>query len=157
MNHSNLRTCFYMLDKHCASLFQPRYVDGLLNPSHRILSFTTPPSSCTIELLHSSMMVLPNILYRVPYRTPLINTIYPRTILQPPSRHTVFTPAPSIFSTDMNFLARFGMCSTPGRVLILPCFSFSLTLPCPMILAGESSPRYTSPSLHFSYSQNHSL
>ena len=24
-----------------ASLFQPQYIDGLLNPSHRILSFTT--------------------------------------------------------------------------------------------------------------------
>ena len=30
-----------MLAKHYASLFQPQYVDGLLNPSHRILSFTT--------------------------------------------------------------------------------------------------------------------
>ena len=30
-----------MLAEHCASLFQPQYVDGLLNPSHRILSFTT--------------------------------------------------------------------------------------------------------------------
>ena len=34
-------TCCYMLAEHCASLFQPQYVDGLLNPSHRILSFTT--------------------------------------------------------------------------------------------------------------------
>ena len=31
----------YMLVEHCASLFQPQYVDGLLNPSHRTLSFTT--------------------------------------------------------------------------------------------------------------------
>ena len=30
-----------MLVEHCASLFQPQYVDGLLNPSHRTLSFTT--------------------------------------------------------------------------------------------------------------------
>ena len=30
-----------MLVEHCASLFQPQYVDGLLNPNHRILSFTT--------------------------------------------------------------------------------------------------------------------
>ena len=30
-----------MLDEHSASLFQPQYIDGLLNPSHRILSFTT--------------------------------------------------------------------------------------------------------------------
>ena len=30
-----------MLVEYCASLFQPQYVDGLLNPSHRILSFTT--------------------------------------------------------------------------------------------------------------------
>ena len=30
-----------MLAEHCAYLFQPQYVDGLLNPSHRILSFTT--------------------------------------------------------------------------------------------------------------------
>ena len=30
-----------MLAEHCASLFQPQYVDGLLNHSHRILSFTT--------------------------------------------------------------------------------------------------------------------
>ena len=30
-----------MLSEHCASLFQPQYVDGLLNPNHRILSFTT--------------------------------------------------------------------------------------------------------------------
>ena len=27
-----------------APLFQPQYVDGLLNPSHRILSFTTEAS-----------------------------------------------------------------------------------------------------------------
>ena len=30
-----------MFAEHCASLFQPQYVDGLLNPSHRTLSFTT--------------------------------------------------------------------------------------------------------------------
>ena len=30
-----------MLDEYYASLFQPQYVDGLLNPSHKILSFTT--------------------------------------------------------------------------------------------------------------------
>ena len=30
-----------MLAEHYASLFQPQYDDGLLNPSHRILSFTT--------------------------------------------------------------------------------------------------------------------
>ena len=29
-----------MVAKHCASLFQPQYVDGLLNASHTILSFT---------------------------------------------------------------------------------------------------------------------
>ena len=29
-----------MLVEHCASLFQPQYVDGLLNTSHRKLSFT---------------------------------------------------------------------------------------------------------------------
>ena len=34
-------TCCYILAEHCASLFQPQYVDGLLNPSHRTLSFTT--------------------------------------------------------------------------------------------------------------------
>ena len=38
---SHLWSCLYMLVEHCASLFQPQYVDGLLNPSHRILSFTT--------------------------------------------------------------------------------------------------------------------
>ena len=36
------QTCLYMLAEHCTSLFQPQYVDGLLNPSHRKLSFTTP-------------------------------------------------------------------------------------------------------------------
>ena len=30
-----------MLAKHYTSTFLPQYVDGLLNPSHRILSFTT--------------------------------------------------------------------------------------------------------------------
>ena len=30
-----------MLAEHYASLFQPPYVDGLLNPSHMKLSFTT--------------------------------------------------------------------------------------------------------------------
>ena len=31
----------YILAEHCASLFQPQYVDGLLNHSHRTFSFTT--------------------------------------------------------------------------------------------------------------------
>ena len=35
------KTCLYMLAEHCASLFQPQYIDGLLNPSHRTFSFTT--------------------------------------------------------------------------------------------------------------------
>ena len=30
-----------MLAEHYPSTFQPQYVDGLLNPSHRTLSFTT--------------------------------------------------------------------------------------------------------------------
>ena len=30
-----------MLAKHYASFFQPQYIDGLLNPSHRKHSFTT--------------------------------------------------------------------------------------------------------------------
>ena len=33
-------SCLYMLTENFSSLFQPQYVDGLLNPSHRILSFT---------------------------------------------------------------------------------------------------------------------
>ena len=38
---SHLLSWLYILAEHCASLVQPQYVDGLLNPSHRILSFTT--------------------------------------------------------------------------------------------------------------------
>ena len=34
----------------------------------------------TIYMLHPSMMVISNILYRVPHQTHLINIIYPRTI-----------------------------------------------------------------------------
>ena len=34
-------TCCYMLAEHYTSTLQPQYVDGLLNPSHRTLSFTT--------------------------------------------------------------------------------------------------------------------
>ena len=34
-------SCLYILAEHCASLFQPQYVDGLLNPSHKTFSFTT--------------------------------------------------------------------------------------------------------------------
>ena len=43
-----------MLAKHCTSLFQPQYVDGLLNPSHRILSFTTDMhvDSCITSLVN---------------------------------------------------------------------------------------------------------
>ena len=33
--------CLYMLAEHYTSTFQPQYIDGLLNPSHRKLSFTT--------------------------------------------------------------------------------------------------------------------
>ena len=33
-------TCLYMLDEHYTSTFQPQYVDGVLNPSHRKFSFT---------------------------------------------------------------------------------------------------------------------
>ena len=33
--------CLYILAELYASTFQPQYVDGLLNPIHRILSFTT--------------------------------------------------------------------------------------------------------------------
>ena len=33
--------CLYILVEPFASLFQPQYIDGILNPSHRILSFTT--------------------------------------------------------------------------------------------------------------------
>ena len=33
--------CLYLLAKPFASIFQPQYVDGLLNPRHRKLSFTT--------------------------------------------------------------------------------------------------------------------
>ena len=35
------QTCLYMLAEHYTSTFQPQYVDGLLNPSHRTLSFRT--------------------------------------------------------------------------------------------------------------------
>ena len=35
------KSCLYMLAEHYTTTFQPQYVDGLLNPSHRILSFTT--------------------------------------------------------------------------------------------------------------------
>ena len=34
-------TCLYLLAEPFASTFQPQYVDGILNPSHRILSFIT--------------------------------------------------------------------------------------------------------------------
>ena len=34
-------TCLYILAELFASTFQPQYVDGLLNPIHKILSFTT--------------------------------------------------------------------------------------------------------------------
>ena len=34
-----------MLAEHYPSTFQPQYVDGLLNPSHRTLSFTTNPTN----------------------------------------------------------------------------------------------------------------
>ena len=34
-------TCLYLPAEPFSSTFQPQYVDGLLNPSHRILSFTT--------------------------------------------------------------------------------------------------------------------
>ena len=35
------KNCLYLLAEPFASTFQPRYVDGLLNPSHRKHSFTT--------------------------------------------------------------------------------------------------------------------
>ena len=35
------KTCLYMLAEPYTSTFQPQYVDGLLNPSHRKLTFTT--------------------------------------------------------------------------------------------------------------------
>ena len=102
------------------------------------------------------MTVFPNSLYRVPYWTPLIKTIASRIILHLSFSKTVLTPASAILLTDMRFLARPGMCNTPGRVLILPSFSNNFTLPRPMIFFGESSPRKTFP-LYFSYSENHSL
>ena len=37
--------CLCILAELYASTFQPQYVDGLLNPSHRKLSFTTCPPS----------------------------------------------------------------------------------------------------------------
>ena len=47
-------TCLYILAEPFASTFQPQYVDGLLNPSHRILSFTTelatPLGTCFVCL-----------------------------------------------------------------------------------------------------------
>ena len=42
-------TCCYILAEHCAFLFQPEYVDGLLNPSHRTLSFTTMMTTMMIN------------------------------------------------------------------------------------------------------------
>ena len=35
------KTCLYLLVEPFSSTFQPQYVDGLLNPSHRKISFTT--------------------------------------------------------------------------------------------------------------------
>jgi hypothetical protein len=71
--------------------------------------------------------------------------------------NTVFTPASLNLLTDMRLLASFGMCRTPGRVLILPSFSNNLTLPRPKIFSVKSSPKNTSPPSYFSYSENHSL
>ena len=31
-------SCLYILAEHCASLFQPQYIDGLLKPSHMKIS-----------------------------------------------------------------------------------------------------------------------
>ena len=50
MDLSNLWYCLYLLAEPYTSTFQPQYVDGLLNPSHRILSFTTEP--CKGKYLH---------------------------------------------------------------------------------------------------------
>ena len=109
----------------------------------------------TPHMLHSLMMVLPNIFYKFPYWNLIINTIDPQT------NHHLHTCSfhlkhPS-FRKNIKFLSRFGMCSTPCIFLILPSLSFNLILPHPMILASESSPKYTSPQLYCSYSQNHSL
>ena len=47
------KTCLYILAEPYASLFQPQYVDGLLNPSHRKLSFIANPrvQNCVADSL----------------------------------------------------------------------------------------------------------
>jgi hypothetical protein len=111
------------------------------------------------KLLHPLLIVLPNNLYKVPFRTPLINTIYPQTILQVSFSNTICTPISLILLTYIKFLSNSRMCKNPRSVLIiiLLSLSYNLTFPHHMILVFESSPRKTSPPLYFLYSQNHSL
>ena len=49
-----------MLVEHYASLFQPQYVDGLLNPSHRKLSFTTVDPFESLDMCHILDDLLPS-------------------------------------------------------------------------------------------------
>ena len=105
--------------------------------------------SRTINMLHLSIMVLPNNLYWVPHQTPLINTIDPQTFVHMSFLNIVYTPGSLILLIYIKFLARFGMWNIVERVLILP--SFSSTLVFHTLWFWKSSHLLGRYALHFTF------
>ena len=111
-------------------------------------------TSRMIVLTYPLVYILPNRFYSVPIRTPLISTIAPHTILHSKIVCSLTSP---ILLTNVRFQAKPRICNTAERIHLLPYFNISCALPCPTILVGESSPKWTYPPPNFSHLQNQFL